>query len=227
MTFKEKYKKYCNQKWNDNWYYKKISLSRIKAPFTILMGPNGCGKSMSMKLMQQTLDDRGGTYLAYSNKMNDIVNRHCNAFGDWDPNALAHAFFSEGERIKGSIDDFNNSDFLRILNETPEDKDIYIFLDEFDSGLSFDKLRRVIKLYIWIYGREIQKCPNRNLYFVFTCNSYEMLRCFQLDNPMMDIIWVPTGTKIEIKTYKQFEDLYSYYFNFIQRKLRKENEFLE
>lgn len=216
VGFQERYRRYCLAKWRDPEYYSEIDISMIDSPFTILLGPNGCGKSMSLRLMQQTLDNEKKKYLAYSNKNNDIV-IHGSYF---DPQLIAWAFASEGERIKGSIDYFNNGEFLNKILKSKDD--LFIFLDEFDSGLSYDKLLNTIRTYIWIYIQEKAKNPERKLNFIFTCNSYEMLRCFRTNMDLVKCIWVPCKREVKIRTYEKFEELYQYYFDYMSREEARE-----
>lgn len=216
ITWQERYRRYCLAKWKDGSFYKEIDISKIETPFTILLGPNGCGKSMSIRLMQQTLDSQKKKYLAYSNKNNDVV-IHDSYF---DPTLIAYAFTSEGERIKGSIDHWNNGKFLKAILK--DDKDLFIFLDEFDSGLSFDKLKWVINTYIWIYEQEKIKHPKRKLTFILTCNSWEMLRCFKDYMSITKTIWVPTATEVWISDYEQFEGMYDYYFRYMEKKITEQ-----
>lgn len=186
----------------------------MTSDITILLGPNGSGKSTSFRLLESYFKKNNIECLTYSNKRNDIVN----TCFDFDIRKLISAFHSEGERIKDSIYEFSGSHFINEL--LSNEKDIYVLIDELDSGLSIDSLLNIISEYIQVIVLEKHKHPERTVKLVFSCNSYEMLHSFYiaLDEvkndplyynykayiPEINLIWVPTMEYIYVSSYDAF-----------------------
>lgn len=182
-----------------------IKLKDCSTIITILLGPNGTGKSMSLLSMTEECKKNKIKYVSYSNKHEDIVLK---AGWDFDPYKLACAFHSEGERIHDSFDNWANSTLLKeILTNTDS---FYVFIDELDSGLSIDRLKLIIHQWKNILVLEKDKHPNRDIKFIFTCNSFEMLEQFNNDNRVKRI-WVPTKEYINPQNYEEFKERYIQY----------------
>lgn len=88
-------------------------------------------------------------------------------------------------------------------------KELYIFIDEADSGLSIDRLKQSLEPLKFIMKEEMKK--GRKIHLVATCNSYEMYEIMQSD--ITETIWVPTKEKIELDSYTEFKRLYEYFFD--------------
>ena len=85
------FKAFCDTKKKKPDHYNKIQLKDCVSVITILLGPNGTGKSMSLRLLEEECKKKKINYLKYSNEQEDIVKK---AGWDWDPYKLACAFQS-------------------------------------------------------------------------------------------------------------------------------------
>ena len=228
----QKFKRFCDKKYEDSEYHKEIKPDKLISDITILLGPNGSGKSMSFRSLESYFEDNNIECLRYSNKRNDIVDTCI----DFDIRKLQCAFHSEGERIKDSIYEFGRSYFINEL--LSNEKDIYVLMDELDSGLSIDSLLKIILEYIQVITLEKYKHPKRTVKLVFSCNSYEMLHSFYiaLDEvkndplyynykgyiPEINLIWVPTMEYIHVSSYDSFIKRYMDYRNYMKNKEDKQ-----
>lgn len=204
----KKMKRFCEKKREQFDYHTMLRLKNIKSPITLLMGPNGTGKSMSMKNIESECKEKKIKYVKYSTSNNDIVQKGAPAFGSWDPYKLACAFHSEGERMSDSFFDWANSDMLKAILE---DKScpVCILVDEADSGLSWDRLFYTLRPIVHVIEQEHER--GRDIHIIFTCNSYEMMQC--LSSEYQDIIWVPTKEHIKIGSYYTYMKKYVEYYD--------------
>lgn len=202
-----KMSRFISNKKKDGEYHREISIKDLDAPITILMGPNGTGKSMSiLNMVEEIKSQKDARYVRYSTSRDDIVTTGTGPF-NFDPSALAYAYASEGERMIGSFQKWANSKMLEKIMTNKDE--LYVIIDEADSGLSIDRLMQSLIPLKDIIKMELAK--GRKLHFVFTANSYEMLEVLQSD--ITEIIWVPTKEKIEIDNYEEFKSLYTYYYD--------------
>lgn len=202
---------FCKKKLNDANYYTEIDYHNLISPIVILLGPNGTGKSMSIRLMLQQLKSKGDSIrvVSYSTHNDDIVKKCSNPF-NFKPEGLVAAFFSEGERMNVSFFDWVHNDLLRAILED-RSKDVYVFIDEADSGLSIDKIYEAFKDIIYIVKEEIKK--GRQIHVVITANSYELAEIFDIGTDMASYLWVPTKEYINLGTYEHFKKKYLDYYN--------------
>ena len=196
--------KFCEEKRKHPGKYNLLEINNISNDITILLGPNGTGKSLSLMNIEENcknIDDI--ECIRYSNNNEDIVKR---GGWDWDPYKLACAFHSEGERICDSFEEWSQRVMLnKVLKSS---NNLIILTDEIDSGLSLDRLYYQLKQYLFILDKE--KKPSRKIKYVFTCNSYEMLEIFKNRNDV-DIIWLPSKKRIKINSYNKFKEKYIEY----------------
>ena len=204
---------FYKKKLADAQFYNTISFKDIEKPITILLGPNGTGKSMTLRGIERACKIKGIKLLSYSTSKDDIVSKGSPAFGDWDPWKLAQAFTSEGERMTSSFFDFVNTDFLRevMTNKEP----LVVIVDEADSGLSFDRLYETLTQMLFVVKEEHKK--KRDIKVILTCNSYEMYEILRQYNP--DTFWLPTCKKVEFKSYKTFKKPYMEYYKNVHKVL--------
>lgn len=187
-------------------HYTEIKISDLKTPITVLLGPNGTGKSMSLRLMEGYCKSNNIKYASYSTSNDDIVAKSAPAFGNWDIAGVACAFHSEGERMCDSFFKWAETTFVRTLLEDKQCP-VYIFIDEADSGLSIDRIIYSFKQIISIIKMDIK---HRDLHVVLTCNSYELLQVLQTE--LTTILWVPTKEEITINSYDEFAYRYLDYY---------------
>lgn len=201
-----KMKRFIANKTKDAQYYRTMNIKDFTAPITILLGPNGSGKSMTLRELEISLKEKDARVIHYSTSKDDIV-KNCSGPFNFDPMGLVCAFHSEGERMIDSFQKWCNSFMLREL--LTHQKLLYVLVDEADSGLSIDRLMQSLLQLKNIISAERDK--GRELHFIFTVNSYEMLEVLQSD--MTEIVWVPTKEKIELNSYREFKSLYEYYYD--------------
>ena len=160
------------EKKKENWQHCTIlELKDIKSTITVLLGPNGTGKSLSLRCIADELDSKNINYVKYSTSKDDIVQRGSPAFGEWDVSKIAMAFSSEGERMVSSFFDWANSEMLKAILTNKEQ--LYILVDEADSGLSWDRLAHSLPQILNVIIAEKTE-RNRDIHLIITCNSYEM-----------------------------------------------------
>lgn len=212
---KNKYLKFIEKKKEKCDYHNIIDLKEFTDDINILIGPNGTGKSMTLLALEEDLKNKKINYVRYTTKHNDIVNSTTPwASSDEYVNALVCAFHSEGERMDDSINSWANKKLVpTLLNNT---EPLYVIFDEIDSGLSFDRLK--IQLEDLCSIIKYEKAKNRELHYIFTCNSFEMyevLTDYSLMNKYtFKTIFVPTKEEISLITdYKEFRSIYEYYYS--------------
>lgn len=209
------YKNFCDKKLKDNEYHNELGLEYCLSSFTILIGPNGTGKSLSLLKMEYDCKKNHINCVKYSNKHEDIVQK---AGLDWDPYKLMCAFHSEGERINDSFNNWCETILAKELVNNGDD--ICILLDELDSGLSKDRLESIVWSFKYVIEHELIWHPKRHINFVITCNSYELLECFYKD-PELCIktvtYFVPTKEIVSITSYKKFAKLFEDYLNYMTK----------
>lgn len=212
----KKYQQFMDKKEKDWQFYSEITTKRIKKPITVLLGPNGTGKSMSLRGLEYNLNKSKINNIKYSTSHDDIVQKGAPAFGDWDISKIAMAFSSEGERMVSSFFDWVNSDMLKSVLNNQEP--LWVLVDEADSGLSIDRLMLTISQFLFVVISEVKK--GRDIHAVLTCNSWEMLECLLVKGAKdyVDIIWVPSKESIHPKTYQDFKKLYHDYFDVMFRE---------
>lgn len=209
---------FIKKKQEDSSYYTEITINDIQKPFTILLGPNGTGKSTSLRLMKEKFKKDNIQYVMYSTSRDDVVQKGAPAFGNWDPYLISAAFQSEGERMCTSFYHWEETAMLKAIMTNTEP--LYILIDEADSGLSYDRILESLKDLRFILKSELNK--NRDIHVVMTANSYELIQGLY-DNSLfdevhdisdlIDIIWLPTKLHFtKLPTYNKFIKLYRDYF---------------
>ena len=197
---------FCNVKKEHPDHYNIITTRSCCSPVTLFIGPNGTGKSMSLRHMKESLKRRKIDYVEYSTTHDDIVKKGSNPFSGFDPYKLACAFHSEGERMIDSFSEWADTVFVKAVLESK--KPLWVFIDEADSGLSIDRLWESLRQIVNIIGWE-HFDKKREIHLVATCNSYEMLEVMR--SRITEIIWVPTRQKIKVKSYESFKKRYMEY----------------
>ena len=202
-------KLFCKKKLKKPNTYTEIKWYNLFGPIVILLGPNGTGKSMSINLMKQELSKSDNLIvISYSTTQDDTVKKHTSPF-DFRPEAFAAAFLSEGERMNNSLFTWMDDVMLpAILKE--RDKELYIFIDEADSGLSIDKINEAFRDLIFIVKEEVKR--GRKIHVVITCNSYELAEIFKDEYEIVSYLWVPTNEYISLGSYNKFKKRYMEYY---------------
>lgn len=206
-----KFKKFADKKFKNPDHHTIIGMDDCNEPITILLGPNGTGKSMSLLSIEADCKKRGIDCIRYSNKKNDIVTHSA-----FDPYKLSCAFHSEGERICDSFDYWSQTELLS--NLLTHERSIYILIDELDSGLSPDKLGQELIDIMHVLSLERNKHRDRDIKIIFTCNTWEMLDCFKGTNTLT--YWIPTKEKIDTDklNFETWRNMYMEYYTYMRKK---------
>ncbi len=204
-------KAFCDRKKKDPEYYEVIQKRKIDmTPINILLGPNGTGKTMSLRTIEEECNDKGLVVCRfYTGGFNPVNDRY------FRPERLITAFHSEGEHLKESIE-FWFGDYV-IKELLSHEKDVYILIDQIDSGMSIDKMLSFVNDMLFILNEEKKKHPNRKIRFVFTSNSYEFIDIFKNDT-FVSIYWVPTKSIMKVGTYEKFRERYLEYYSYMHKE---------
>ena len=202
-------KLFCRKKLQNQEHYNEIHWYNLFGPIVVLLGPNGTGKSTSIHNMIDELKGQDNIkVVSYSTTNDDVVKKYTNPY-NLRPEALAAAFLSEGERMHNSFFTWIE-EFLLPAILKDRDKELYIFIDEADSGLSIDKINEAFRDLIFIIKEEVKR--GRKIHMVVTANSYELAEVFKDDYQLASYIWVPTGDYINLGSYNKFKKMYLEYY---------------
>lgn len=199
----------------------------------ILLGPNGSGKTTSLRTIKHELDSKhnpNSTYddpnplirrlhtsnptipvLYYGSDRNDISK----TTSDITLQALTANFLSEGEHMCTSFSKWFTTTWYPYLQD-PSYHEMYVLIDELDSGLSLDRIKHTIDQLHNIHTIETTKY-NRKINIIFTANSYELLESIQRLFKNNTVYWLPSHKQVIINSYQEFSKLYNYNYT----KLRK------
>ena len=99
--------------------------------------------------------------------------------------------------------------------------DLFILIDEADSGLSLDKMYETFCDIIFIIKQELKN--NRRIKMVISANSYELAELFNSEESgTVSYIWVPTEEYIILGSYNKFKKRYIEYYEEMNKN-RKED----
>ena len=210
---KSKYDNFIKKIVKDPDYFSKLDLSILDKPVNLLMGPNGCGKSQTLKALEEKLKKENILFIKYSTSNDAQVGTYVN---DWNRDSdtyeqgILSAFRSEGERMNQLFNVwFEKQALPALLSKETKDKPIRILIDEADSGLSIDRIMNSLRgIVTVIVPTELKK--KRDIQFFLTLNSYEMFEALQSEYTKN--IWVPTQEVWSPKSYEDFSKPYKYYF---------------
>lgn len=182
--------------------YKKSRIT-IREGLTILVGPNGMGKSTFIKELKRKLDKLDMPTYVYDNQhqggntaMQGFLNR-----GNIESLA-AMATSSEGEKILVNMQTIAKEmgSFVRknINDCMINDKELWIFVDALDSGFSIDNIIDVKK---YLFKTIIKDCESKEVpvYIICSANSYEMCNgeyCFDVYN----------GNYVTFNNYEEYKE---------------------
>ena len=201
-------KEFCANKKKDPDYHTTIHYYNLFQPITLLLGPNGTGKSTSIRnMIEETKGLSNLKVISYSTTQDDIVRRKNTPF-KLDPTSLAASFLSEGERMDVSFFDWMDTVMLKAILED-RDKDILMLIDEADSGLSIDNIIKAFCQIKFIVNEEVKR--GRRIHVAITCNSYELAEYFK-DFERAAYLWVPTNEYIMLGSYARFKRHYIEYY---------------
>lgn len=210
----------------DSKLHKLLGYSEIEMKkFTLLMGPNGVGKSSILQGVASKTDKyrSGGYYGECGNaieviadsefEMETLRSREDNGkyrgyFGDDLSADLQMLFQSEGQSTMTMLMD-RVGKLIEKLKREPEKKFVFL-IDELDSGVSFDNILQIINFLKTIQMKFSQ------LQIIMTAHNYEFARCFPENT-----IWVPAGQYFDMSKYDVYQRLYQAHL--FVKSLKSEN----
>lgn len=191
-------------------------------PLTILMGPNGVGKSSILQGLAGKFERFGGS--GYYGKCGESISIENE--GDYELRTLKARqdngkyrgyfedttldlitlFQSEGQSTMTVF--FNRLE--KILKESNENggKNVVFLIDEIDSGVSFDNVLQIVG----IISNVLKKFPN--LQIIMTAHNYEFARRLPENT-----FWVPVGKFINMSDYEIYRMMYEVH---LMEKMSKE-----
>jgi AAA15 family ATPase/GTPase len=201
--------------------YKEVELKNL----TILMGPNGVGKSSLVQGLSSKIERSGVPeyYRSCGESIQVITDRsyeieilkarqdngkYRGYFEDVNLD-IEMLFQSEGQSTMTML---NNrlAKLIEKLTQNPE-RMITFLIDELDSGVSFDNVILIVT-----FLKNIQlKFPN--LQIIMTAHNYEFARSFPENT-----FWVPIGQYIDMREYEQYQALY--HLHLIKKQFKKRDK---
>jgi len=204
-----KMKDFCKKKLEDRDYCRVIPYYKIFYPITVLLGPNGCGKTTTLRKIEEDLKETEAVVITYSTTNNDIVKVAGNPF-NFRPESLISAFHSEGERMTDSFYDWEEKVMLPAILSNKY-SNLYILIDEADSGLSLDNIYLHFEDIKFIINAEVNR--GRKIHLIISANSYELASVFKgMDPGLVDYLWVPTEESILLGSYNKYRKRYFEYY---------------
>ena len=140
---------------------------------TVLVGCNGSGKTTLMTMMKEYLKekDRDTVILSYTDTFDGRATARSKSLYEHNLSFTASLFCSsEGEQLYLNVGAFINK-IGRAVRQTNR-KNIWVFLDGVDSGMSIDK---VIELRAFLHELPNMQ-PDRHFYFIVSANAFELAR---------------------------------------------------
>lgn len=200
--------------------YNTIQLNQLNTPFTVIIGPNGTGKSMSLDSIKKELEQQD-VQIAHFGAVNDNAIKKVNFYSDSPEKimgAMGSKFSSEGEELSYSFKQwFQDYAMYALLKGKETEKDIWFLLDELDSGLSYDRIRLIVEQLEFIQTMELNE--GRHLHVVLTSNSYELVSAVQKNVSNYEILNVETNENItdKIHSFEDFIQLYQKQYQKLNR----------
>lgn len=170
---------------NGQVLYRKANIE-INPGLTVLVGCNGSGKTTLIQQLKRLLDKEKITYTSFNNLFDGGENARSWAGYTGDFSFLVTAVMSsEGENILMNIGNYSTKIGKAVTNVlTKENKELWVFFDATDSGLSIDGIKE-IKNELFPIIEEDCKRNNIELYIVVSTNAYEFAngeQCFDVYN---------------------------------------------
>lgn len=239
------YSTFIKKKLEDPTYYNEMKLEDFKNLVNVICSPNGTGKSMTLRsiedkyshclvnqnkykwLFNNTEEEAKPFMLLSFSSRNDDISKHAlSPFSSGRPDDLScllQNFRSEGERIFTSFNSFCSYSVVDTLLKTKDTMEpVVILVDEMDSGLSLDNIYYSIDSFLLVIANEYKR--GRNIKVVITSNSYEL--CEYLKDRLKSKVsyyWLPTKREFKLQTYNKFKQRYMVYKQEYYDKLKEEN----
>lgn len=169
----------------DEILYRKANIE-INPGVTVLVGCNGSGKSTLITQLKSLLDKEKITYTSFNNLLDGGENaRSWAGFCGNFPFLATAVMSSEGENIVMNIGNYAVKIRKAVdLAESKENKEVWIFFDAADSGLSIDGIKEV-KTKLLNLVQDDCKAKGVEVYIIISTNAYEFAngeQCFDVYN---------------------------------------------
>lgn len=190
---------------------KKPKEIEIETGVTVLIGPNGIGKTYSLQSLQEWLEqnDKDVLNIDIYSEGHSYADELLNS-GSMR-NLAKRVVASEGQRVYDILIDKyapKLGDFVKTISQ--RNKEGYILIDGCDSGVSIDLMLSIRYLFNFV----LNDCKNSNIniYVIITSNSFELVYDY-------NSIWLPDFSK-----YKYNETEYFKWRNKYKKIYNKINE---
>lgn len=178
--------------------YRKTSVT-LRDGLTVLCGCNGSGKTTLIRQIENSLRKDDVPFIEFNNLIDGGANAvNERAFvGDMDF-VFQSITSSEGENICKNITRYA-SKIGEFIAKHSDQKEIFVFMDAIDSGLSIDN---VIDIKQDMFELVIDDCRKNGIavYIVVSANEYEMANGEQC----MDVLNLKY---VSVKTYERFKKI--------------------
>ncbi len=139
---------------------------------TVLVGCNGIGKTTLIKQLIQLLEKENVPVIKFDNLRDGGANARSNALRRYDFSFAATAMqSSEGENICMNMGNFVGQ-VGALQRKHPDAKELFIFIDAADSGLSIDNILEIKDVFNLILSHR----GDTEVYIVISANAYEVAR---------------------------------------------------
>ena len=165
--------------------YRKANI-KINPGLTVLVGCNGSGKTTLIQQLKDLLIKKRITYTSFDNLFDGGENARSWAEYTGDFSFLTTAIMSsEGENIQMNIGNYAAKIGKAVTTALrKEEKELWVFFDSTDSGLSIDGIKE-IKNKLFSIIEEDCKTKGIELYIMVSTNAYEFAngeQCFDVYN---------------------------------------------
>lgn len=200
--------------------YKEIQLKNL----TILVGPNGIGKSSIVQGIYNKLKGHTSFYYRSCGESMDLVmsnKEHLyEAIIGRSDNGKYRGYFSDNIELDYiTINQSEGQSMMTVFFDkivqiierlSKNETDLVLLIDELDSGLSFDNVLHVISIIENIQA----KYPNVQI--IMTAHNYEFFRVFKDNTFCIDF-----GQYVDLSEYKNYRAYYMTHIAYQEQKLKK------
>ena len=179
---------------------KRTKTFRFRPGYTCLIGPNGTGKTTTLRQIKDYCNENRKDFLlrSYDNLKEGSNKKFYDYIQSGNFTALTSVFNgSEGEGIHFHMGEFASECGEAMGRAVQTNQKLIILADGVDSGMSIDLIRDLRKNFFELAESETAK-RGVEAYIIITSNNFELAR----DARCIDVI---SGKPVRIHTYDDFE----------------------